>query len=43
MPKAFSTWLSWLSGQVRDMVANAVPQPVAKSEAKVVAVEWPGW
>ena len=44
MPKARSTEVSWLALSVRDKVANAVPQPAAKSDANVDVVDagWPG-
>ena len=38
MPKARSAAVSWLAVRVRDRVANAVPQPLAKSEANVAVL-----
>ena len=43
MPKARSTEVSWLALSVRDKVANAVPQPVAKSDANVAVVDALAW
>ncbi len=38
MPKPRSAAVSWLAVRVLDRVANAVPQPVAKSEANVAVL-----
>jgi hypothetical protein len=35
MPKARSAAVSWIEVRVLDRVANAVPQPEAKSDANV--------
>ena len=43
MPKARSALASCCGVRVRDMFANAVPQPSAKSEANVAVVVVAGW
>ena len=43
MPKPRSTAVSWLAVRVRDRVANAVPQPVAKSDANVAVLGPLAW
>ena len=43
IPKARSTEVSWVALSVRDKVANAVPQPVAKSDANVEVVDALAW
>ena len=43
MPNARSTEVSWVALSVRDKVANAVPQPAAKSDANVDVVDALAW
>jgi hypothetical protein len=43
MPKARSIEVSWLALSVRDKVANAVPQPAAKSDANVDELDAAAW
>ena len=43
MPKPRSAAVSWLAVRVLDRVANAVPQPVAKSEANVAVLGAVAW
>src|SRR5437868_7082858 len=43
IPKARSAAVSCCGVRVRDMFANAVPQPSAKSEASVAVLDAAGW
>ena len=43
MPKARSVLVSCCAVSVRDMFANAVPQPSAKSVASVAVLGVAGW
>ncbi len=43
MPKPRSAAVSWLAVRVLERVANAVPQPVAKSEANVAVLGAVAW